>query len=67
VSGATGVPLATVCRMLGAPCSTIYARGADGGMPAKRGPRMDMADEELLELIRKVIERSPFAGEATAR
>jgi len=63
VSGATGVRLATVCRILGAPRSTIYARGADRGMPAKRGPRTDLADDELLELIRKVIERSPFAGE----
>ncbi len=53
MSGATGVPLATVCRMLGAPRSTIYARGADRGMPAKRGPRTDMADDELLELIRR--------------
>jgi len=32
-------------------------------MPAKRGPRTDLADDELLELIRKVIAGSPFAGE----
>jgi len=57
------VRLATVCRMLGAPRSTIYARCADRGMPTKRGPRTEVADDELLELIRKVIERSPFAGE----
>jgi len=63
VSGETGVPLATVCRILSAPRSTIYARGTDRSTPAKRGPRTDMADEELLELIRQVIAGSPFAGE----
>ncbi|MGH2488551.1 MAG: transposase [Candidatus Limnocylindria bacterium] len=63
MSGETGVPLATVCRILSAPRSTIYARGTDRSAPAKRGPRTDMADEELLELIRQVIAGSPFAGE----
>jgi hypothetical protein len=63
VSGETRVPLESVCRILSAPRSTIYARG----MPAKRGPRTHMADDELLELIRQVIKRSPFAARVTAR
>lgn len=65
MSAETGVPLATVCRITGAPRSTIYARCPGGGRRAsrKRGPRPQIPDDELLGLIRRVIIDSPFAGE----
>jgi putative transposase len=70
----TWAPLATVCRVLDAPRSTVYARAARNACdaaPAKRGPRTDLSDNELLGKIREVIRSSPFAGEghrkATAR
>lgn len=60
-----------VCDVLDAPRSTIYAREAaavhdeQGVVIAfpKRGPRTELSDDELTELIRKVINDSPFAGE----
>jgi putative transposase len=59
-----------VCDILDAPRSTIYAREAatraDDGVVIpfpKRGPRTELSDEELLVLIRAVINSSPFAGE----
>jgi putative transposase len=57
-----------VCDVLGAPRSTIYAReqaAAHGTVVAlaKRGPKAELSDDELLELIRRVINDSPFAGE----
>lgn len=60
-----------VCDVLGAPRSTIYAREAaavrdcSGVVIAfpKRGPRTEISDDALLELIREVIEESPFSGE----
>jgi putative transposase len=64
VSAETGVALASVCRILRAPRSTIYARA--GGVQApggKRGPRTTLADDELLDLIREAIAGSPFSGE----
>ncbi len=64
MSAERGVPIATVCRITGAPRSTIYARGF-GGQRArrKRGPRLQIPDDELLVLIREVIIGSPFSGE----
>ncbi len=56
--------VATVCRVLGAPRSTIYARRSrDGTRPGRRGPRCELSDEELVDLIRHVLGASPFAGE----
>src|SRR5205823_3122994 len=67
VSVETGVALATVCRLTGAPRSTVYARRVRGGVesrvPRKRGPVVAISDEELTELIREVIRSSPFSGE----
>lgn len=58
------VAVATVCRVLGASRSTIYARWRrDGTHPGRRGPRCELADDELVELIRRVLGASPFAGE----
>lgn len=70
MSAETGVPLARVCRLLGAPRSTIYARRARilarcGTAPDRgpRGPRPPINDETLLALIRDVLRETPFAGE----
>jgi len=67
VSVETGAHLATVCRVLAAPGSSVSAWGAatapTAGTPAKRGPRTVLSDDELLEEIREVIRSSPFAGE----
>ncbi len=66
MSDETGVAIATVCRITGAPRSTIYARQR-GELaevsPLKRGPRTPLSDAELTEKIRKVIAGSPFSGE----
>jgi putative transposase len=60
-------PLATVCAVLGAPRSTIYARKRrrrDANVTWLRpGPAGDIADERLLALIRQVLAGSPFTGE----
>ena len=60
-----------VCDILDAPRSTIYARDAaalrdpSGVVIAfpTRGPRTEISDEALLQLIREVIDESPFSGE----
>jgi putative transposase len=58
------VPLATVCRITGAPRSTIYHRRARGELLGRRpGPPTEMSDAELTECIRQVISECPFAGE----
>jgi hypothetical protein len=60
-------PLATVCEVLDAPRSTIYARRVrrrDGNVTWLRpGPAGDIDDERLLALIRQVLAGSPFTGE----
>lgn len=64
-------PRKRVCDVLEAPRSTIYAREAaavrdrSGVVIAfpKRGPKTEISDDELLALVRKVINYSPFAGE----
>jgi putative transposase len=56
------LPVATVCRVLGAPRSTIYARRS-GGQPGRPGPVPPIDDAELVRLIRQVLKDSPFAGE----
>lgn len=64
MSAATGVRLASVCRILGAPRSTVYARACRGpSTGTKRGPRTALSDAELTALIREVIVASPFSGE----
>jgi transposase InsO family protein len=58
------VALATVCKIVGAPRSSVYARRrADVGVGGKRGPRTELSDTELLEKIRTSITDSPFSGE----
>ena len=57
-------PLATVCRVLGAPRSTIYhRRDRSDLLGCRRGPKTAVSDEELTERIRQVITDCPFAGE----
>jgi HTH-like domain len=57
------LPVTVVCRVLGAPRSTIYARRRAGDQPGRRGPVPATSDEELVGLIRRVLAGSPFAGE----
>jgi putative transposase len=56
------LPVAVVCRVLGAPRSTIYARRSSG-QPGRPGPVPPIGDQELIQLIRRVLVASPFAGE----
>ena len=58
-------PILRVCTVLEAPRSTIYERRgrADVVEPAKRGPKTEISDDELVAWIRKVIDDSPFCGE----
>jgi putative transposase len=56
------LPVSLVCRVLGAPRSTIYARRS-GGQPGRPGPVPPIDDAELVRLIRRVLADSPFAGE----
>lgn len=64
MSAEVDAPLATVCTVLGAPRSTVYARAKQARGPrAKRGPRTQLSDAALTEAIREVIASSPFAGE----
>jgi len=62
--------LVRVCRAWRIARSTVYdrrkqaARAAEGHVPAKRGPKVDiLTDEELLEHVRRAIEESPWVGE----
>ena len=58
------IPLATVCRITGAPRSTIYHRRSRGEQLGVRpGPKTSVPDDKLTELIREVIVDCPFAGE----
>jgi hypothetical protein len=41
------LPLAVVCRVLGAPRSTVYAR-RQATMPARPGPAASISDHDLL-------------------
>jgi transposase InsO family protein len=61
----TGHPLEVVCRVLGAPRSTVYARGqaAHRPRPVRPGPATAISDEQLVEAIREVLSDSPFSGE----
>ena len=57
------LPVAVVCRVLGAPRSTVYARRAQPVPVAGPGPATSISDHDLVELIRQVLVASPFAGE----
>jgi putative transposase len=57
------LPVAVVCRVLGAPRSSVYARRAQAGAPGRPGPVPSISDVELIRLIRRVLQDSPFAGE----
>jgi putative transposase len=56
------LPVAVVCRVLGAPRSTVYAR-RQAKVAARPGPATSIGDPDLLGLIRRVLQASPFAGE----
>ena len=60
---AASYALATVCRVLHAPRSTVYHRRAKGDEYRRPGPKADISDEQLLRAIRLVLESSPFCGE----
>jgi putative transposase len=58
------LPVAVVCRVLGASRSTIYAgRGQAAGPSRRPGLATQVGDQELVRLLRRVLEDSPFAGE----
>ena len=57
------VPVAVVCRVVGAPRSSVYARRARSGGRGRPGPASSISDAELVRLIRQVLLTSPFAGE----
>ena len=59
---ASQLPVAVVCRVLGAPRSTVYAR-RQSKLPARPGPATSIGDHDLLQLIHRVLMASPFAGE----
>jgi putative transposase len=55
--------VAVVCRVLGAPRSSTYARRASAGARGRPGPATSISDPDLVGLIRQVLASSPFAGE----
>jgi putative transposase len=57
------LPVAVVCRVLGPPRSTVYARRGRSGRPPRPGPATSISDDQLVRLIRQVLADSPFAGE----
>lgn len=71
ISEGTGKPygLERVCRLLEFPRSTIYAQQARASAkvvslcPARRGPKPQVADTDLLLAIRADLAASPFTGE----
>ena len=56
------VPLALVCRVTGAPRSTIYERRSRHAS-SRPGPKCAVPDADVREKIREVIATSPFCGE----
>jgi putative transposase len=57
------LPVAVVCRVLGAPRSTVSAGRAQAGAGGRPGPATSISDPDLVKLIRQVLNASPFAGE----
>jgi putative transposase len=56
------LPVAMICRVLGASRSTVYAR-RQSKMPGRPGPATSISDPDLVRLIGQVLASSPFAGE----
>ena len=56
------LPVAVVCRVLGAPRSSVYAR-RHGQQQARPGPATTISDSDLVGLIRQLLVASPFAGQ----
>jgi hypothetical protein len=52
-----------VCRVLGAPRSTVYAPRARTDPLVRPGPATSINDPDLVGLIGQVLVASPFAGE----
>ena len=57
------LPVAVVCRVLGAPRSSVYARRAQADARRRPGPATSISDPDLVRLIHQVLATSPFAGE----
>jgi putative transposase len=57
------LPVAVVCRVLGAPRSTVYARRVRTDPLVRPGPATSINDTDLVGLIHQVLATSPFAGE----
>jgi putative transposase len=57
------LPVAVVCRVLGAPRSTVYARRVRTDPLVRPGPATSINDPDLVGLIHQVLVASPFAGE----
>jgi transposase InsO family protein len=57
------LPVAVVCRVLGAPRSSVYARRVQADARGRPGPATSISDTDLVGLIRQVLDASPFAGE----
>jgi len=60
---ASQLPVAVVCRVLGASRSSVYARRASASASGRPGPATSISDCDLVGLIRQVLDASPFAGE----
>lgn len=57
-------PLARVCQVLGASRSTVYHRRSRGDeLGCRPGPKTAISDTDLVAMIRRVLDDSPFAGE----
>jgi transposase InsO family protein len=52
-----------VCEEWGVARSTYYAGRSEKEPPAKRGPKTDHTDEEVVAAMREVLRESPFTGE----
>ena len=57
------LPVAVVCRVLGAPRSSVYARRAQAGGGGRPGPATSISDPDRVGLIRPVQAATPIAGE----
>jgi hypothetical protein len=60
------LPVAVVCRVLGAPRSSVYAR-RHAQQRARPGPAASISDPDLVDLIRQVLVASPLLVRAIAR
>jgi hypothetical protein len=56
------LPVAVVCRVLGAPRSSVSAR-RHAQQRARPGPATSISDSDLVGLIRRILVAAPFAGE----